>query len=60
MKAFSEYEALRKLKQRFFGREKRRKLMPDELKRDFARSGVPGTVLEENCGMWAQILKPKG
>lgn len=56
---FSKSDALKDNKDKFLEGMKRAKFKPEQLLGDLEESHVGGTVENEFCGLWVQIIKPE-
>ena len=54
----STNEALEDSREKFLKGMRRSKFKPEQIQKEFTRSGVKGTVEKEFAGFWVQIVKP--
>lgn len=56
---FVKNDALKDSREKFIQGMKRAKFKPEQLLSDLERSRVAGTIQNEFCGLWVQIIKPE-
>lgn len=57
--AFAKIDALKDDREKFLAGMKRAKFEPEEILKELGDCSIEGTIENEFCGLWVQIIKPK-